>query len=290
MIAASLLFSFMGALVKYTTARLPVAEAAFFRAFISLLMITPWMLWKRIPLIGKNLRLLLLRGGAGFVALSLSFYVTSKIELGTASILNHSSTLFVAIFSAFFLKEKVSTPLIVYIVCALIGAALIVKPSLGVINVPGLLGLASGLSAAVVYVSIKQLHKTDSFFTIVFSFSFIASVASIALFHRVFIPPTSAEWLALIGLGLFGTIAQLLMTYSYKYTEASLVSPYSFSGVLFSSLLGILFWREIPDGWSILGGLLIVACGIGIMKLKKERGETAIEYQEDLADLSEDKP
>lgn len=290
MIVASLLFSFMGALVKYTTTRLPATEAAFFRAFSSLLIITPWMIWRKIPLIGKNLFLLFVRGGAGFIALCLSFYVTSKIELGTASVLNQSSTLFVAIFSAFLLKEKVTTPLIVYIVCALIGAALIVKPSLEVINVPALLGLVSGFSAAIVYVSIKQLHKTDSFFTIVFSFSFVSSAASIALFHRAFISPTPTEWTALIGLGLFGTMAQLLMTYSYKYTEASIVSPYSFSGILFSILWGVLFWREIPDIWSILGGLLIVACGIGIMKLKKEKGETAIEYQEDLADLGEDRP
>lgn len=290
MIAACLFFSSMGALVKYTTGRLPVTEAVFFRAFVSLLIITPWMIYKRIRLIGHHLPLLLLRSASGFTALSLSFYVISKIPLADASILNHTSVLFVAILSALFLREKVTAPLLIYIVCALVGVALMIKPSFDVVNVAGLLGLASGLFASIAYVSIKQLHKTDSFFTMVFSFSLFSSAASFALFQHQFIEPHGTEWAALIGMGILGTVAQLMMTYAYKHTDASIVSPYSFSAVLFAAMFGIIFWGEIPDRWSILGGSLIVACGIGIMKLKKAKGETVIEYEEDLANLSENQP
>ena len=191
-----------------------------------------------------------------------------------------------AVLSAFLLKEKIGLTLTIYIFCAFAGATLIVKPQWDVVNAPGLLGLASGLFAAFAYISIKRLHKTDSFFTMVFYFSAVSTIVS-ALFIGQFIPPTLPEWAALIGLGLFGAVAQLLMTYSYKYSEASIVNPYSFTTVLFSSTWGAFFWNEIPDRWSILGGLLIIACGIGIMRLKKERGETAIEYGEDLGDLGE---
>ena len=52
---------------------------------------------------------------------------------------------------------------------------------------------------------------------------------------------------------------------------------------------GVLFWKEIPDLWSIFGGVLIIACGVGIMKLKKSKGETAIEFDDDWADQSENK-
>lgn len=286
MILASLFFSFMGALAKYTTQRLPAMEAVFFRAFVSLLVISPWMIRNKIPFLGRNIRTLFVRSFTGFIALSLNFYILDQLPLADVSILNHTSTLFVAVLSAFFLKEKVGLTLAIYIICAFVGTVLIVKPRMDMINIPGLLGLASGLFAAFAYISIKKLHKTDSFFTMVFYFSAVSTIGSI-FFVGQFIPPSLPELAALVGLGFFGTIAQLLMTYSYKYTEASIVNPYSFTTVLFSCTWGATFWGEIPDRWSILGGLLIIACGIGIMRLKKNRGETAIEYEEDLGDLGE---
>lgn len=276
MIAASLFFSMMGALVKEATPRVPFMEAVFFRAFVSLVLLAPFMAVKRIPYFGSSFRLLFVRGASGFTALGLSFYVTSQIPLGNAAILNHTSTLFVALLSVIFLKEKVGAKLIIYILCALLGAGLIVKPDLYGMNTPGLLGLASGFFAAIAYISIKELHKKESFYTMVFNFSLISSAGAL-LFLRDFILPSFADMLLLIGVGLCGTIAQLLMTYSYKFTDASIVSPYAFSGVLFSFGWGILFWNEIPDRWSAVGALLIIACGIGIMRIKKSRGEEVIE-------------
>lgn len=287
MIAASLFFSVMGALVKYATEDLPSMEAVFFRAAVTLIIITPWMIYKKIPLLGKNRLLLLTRSAFGFIALGLTFYVTSKIHLADVSILNRTSVLFVALLSAFFLREKVSAPLIIYIICAFLGAAMVVKPQLNMVNIPGLLGLAAGFFAAIAYVSVKALHKTESFFTIVFSFSFFSTFASLIFFHQQFVMPQGFHWFALIGLGLCGTIAQLLMTYAYKHTEASIVTPYSFITVIFSALWGMFFWGEIPDIWSAFGGILIIACGIGIVRLKKAKGETAIEYEDDWADEAE---
>ncbi|OGP08611.1 MAG: hypothetical protein A2048_08970 [Deltaproteobacteria bacterium GWA2_45_12] len=268
MIIAALFFSVMGALTKHATARLPFMEAVFFRAFVSLVLITPWMLTKKIPFIGKNNKVLLVRSFSGFTALALNFYVLTKITLADTSLLSNTSVPFVALLSIFLLGEAKSTPLFIYIFCGLIGATLIIKPSFHVANVPGLLGLTSGLFAAIAYIGIKKLHQTESFFTIVFYFSFFSSLLAFIMMIPNFIWPTSLEWVSVIGIGLCGTVAQLCMTYSYKFIDASVVSPYSYFGVIFSALWGLLFWKEIPDLLSILGALLIISCGIGIMKMK----------------------
>lgn len=231
---------------------------------------------KKIPFFGESFFLLFLRGASGFTALALSFYVTSKIRLADASILNHTSVLFVALLSILWLKEKITPPLVIYILCALIGVMLIVKPHLNVGKLYGLLGLASGFFAAIAYIAIKQLHKSESFFTMVFNFSLISTGGALLFFHHQFIWPTLSEWLVLIFMGLSGTVAQLLMTYSYKFTPASMVSPYSFSSVLFSAIWGMLFWNEVPDLWSVMGALLIIACGVGILKMKKGMDGTEI--------------
>lgn len=289
MITSSLFFAVMGALVKYATGRIPFLEAVFFRSAVMLVLLIPWMIHKKISFRAKNYPVLLLRCASGFTALCLSFYVVTKLALADASILNRTAIPFVAILSLIFLREKVTAPLIIYTLCSLVGAGLIIKPDFAVVNVAGFLGLLAGFLAAVAYVSIKELHESESPLTIVFYFALFGTIVALALSLGNFVIPQGTEALALVGIGLAGTIAQSLMTYAYRDDNASIVSPFSFSTVLFSGLWGFLFWQEIPDWWSVMGALLIIACGIGIMKLKKSRGETAIEVTADWAEQEENK-
>lgn len=268
MIISSLLFSMMGAMVKYATEGLPFMEVVFFRTGVMLVLLTPWMAIKKISFKPKNPSIMFLRAISGFTALAMSFYVTSKIELANAAILNHTSVIFVAMLSAIFLKEKVSLSLVLCIFCSLIGAALIIKPSLEVVNTPGLVGLVSGFFAAIAYVSVKKLHDTEHFLTIVWNFAIVGTILSLLLTLSNFKIPSTYQWLALIGLGSIATLAQMALTASYKYGDASLISPYSFTTVIFSGIWGMFFWNELPDAWDLLGTLVIIACGIGIMNIK----------------------
>lgn len=271
MMTSALFFSVMGTLVKSTTGRLPFMEAVFFRSLIMLLVLAPVMWIKKIPFQSQNRLLMMLRVTAGFTAVCLSFYVLHYLKLADASLLNRTSIPFVALLSVFFLRERVSTLLITYTLLSLVGAALIIKPSFEFINLPGLLGLLAGFLAAVAYVSIRELHDTEHSLTVVFHFALFGTCVSAIIGHSFFLWPEGIEWAALLGIGLCGTIAQTIMTYAYKYAEAAIVSPFSYATVIFSALWGFLFWQEIPDPWSILGAILLVACGIGIMQLKKNR-------------------
>lgn len=269
MVVASFLFSVMGALAKFAMARLPHTQVVFFRAVTCLPFLAVWLLHKKQPFFGrKNFPLLLLRSVAGFTSLMLTFYTTQKIDLGTASVLNFTSILFVALLSVLFLGERVSAKLVFLIVTAFAGACFIIKPG-NTFNMAGLSGLGAGFFAAVAYVSIKKLHDTESFVTMVFNFMFFASLFSLTLFGKDFIWPNTIEWVALLALGVAGTVAQLFMTYSYKLAEASVVSPYGVSAVLFSSLWGIIFWGDHPDLWSIVGSLMIVLSGLALLKIEK---------------------
>lgn len=289
MVLASLFFSIMGGMVKYATETVPFMEAVFFRSAVMVILLSPWMLIKKISFLGRNKLLMFVRVIAGFSSLCLSFYVVTQINLADASILNRTSVPFVALLSILFLRERVTIPLMIYIICSLIGAALIVKPQFDIVNVPGLLGLLSGFLAAIAYISVKTLRKTESFFTIVFDFALFGTMTSFVLSYQHFILPPLSVFAALICVGLFGTIAQLLMTYSFKYSDASIVTPFTFTTVIFSATWGGIFWGELPDQWSIFGAFLIIACGVGIMNLKQFRKDTVIEYGEELADQTENK-
>jgi drug/metabolite transporter (DMT)-like permease len=90
------------------------------------------------------------------------------------------------------------------------------KPSGEVVNLAGLAGLAGAIFAAGAYVSIRQLHQTDSFWTMTFYFMAVAALLSLAPMLMTWKTPTPREWILLLGSGLCGTLGQLLMTLSYK--------------------------------------------------------------------------
>lgn len=268
MILASFFFSIMGAFVKKLTHTFPSFEVVFFRSVSMLLIVSPWMLAKKIPFIGDQKGIMLIRALSGVTALCLSFYIVTKMELANASILDRTSVIFVALLSVLFLKEKMTVRLFIYTALALFGAALIIKPNWHIADIPGLAGLGAGFFAAVAYVSVKKLHETDHYMTMVFYLAFFGSLISLVASLPHWVSPSPIEWGMLLLMGTIATIAQILLTYSYKLAPASIVTPYSFSSVSFSGLWGFFFWGEIPDFYSLCGGLLLVACGIGIMRLK----------------------
>ncbi len=269
MLATSLCFAVMDALGKLASLRLPSTEIAFFRCAVTLLIFTPYMLTKKIPMLGKNRLLLFVRGTFGFTSLTLGFYAISHLPLADATILWKTSVIFTALFSAIFLQEKITASLVGFMLLALCGAALVLKPSFSVINLPGLSAICAGMALAVVAVSIRRLHQTEAVLTIVFSFSFWGTVLAFLLMFKDFVTPNNYELFALLGLGVVGTFGQLFYTHALRLAAASVVQPYAFAEVLISLLFGIIFWGELPDFFAAIGGTLIALAGIGILKMKE---------------------
>ncbi len=271
MLVASLFFAIMGALIKFAITTVSVSEAVFFRSIISVALLIFLMMKRGDSFRGNRPMLLVWRGFSGFVALNLNFYAVSKIPLGDASILNQTSPLFVTFFSILFLKETLSREVLFLSVLSLVGVAFIVKPNFSFLNLPAMAGLASGIMAAFAYIAIRELHATDSFLTMALYFSAISTLLSFPplLFHFTF--PPLPIFLALVGAGIAGTIAQLLMTYAYKNEAASVVSPFSYAGVIFSFLFGMCFFGEIPDGYTALGALIVVASCAWLTRVRNRR-------------------
>ena len=266
MLLAAFCFSIMTAFVKLAGTAMPSIEIAFFRGFVNLCLLTPWMLYRRVPLLGANRRMLFSRSFFGFVALCLAFYAATRLPLADATMLNQTSTIFVALLSLIFLGERGSAGLYAYIGVAFIGTLVIIKPSFEIGNLPGIAGLISGLFSAMAYVSIRQLHRTESSETIVFNFSFYTSLLGLLAGWGQFVWPLGAGLLYVVGVGAFGTAGQICMTRAYRHAAATVVSPYMYSGVLFAGLWEALFWSHWPDLSSILGGALLILSGVGIVK------------------------
>ena len=276
MLLASLSFAMMGGFAKILTSALPPVEITFFRNIAGVILVGV-TLWK-IPLKQKGGKpfLLLFRGSMGFLALLAYFYIMAYIPLGEAVTYNKTSPIFVAIFAYIFLGEKLPKTALFAIILGFIGIVLVAKPDGFSLDKYDLLGLFSGIGAALAYTSIRELRKYYDTRAIVLSFMGVGTIGPIllmgiaefmetaedAILFAKFIMPIGEQWLMVVAVGLFATISQLLMTKAYELTKAGVVGTISYSNIIFAVIIGVYLGDPIPDIWTFLGIILVITSGI----------------------------
>ena len=273
MILSSFLFAWMGVCVRLASPALPVSEVIFFRGLIGLILILPILFIQKTSIWGTHRWKLMARGFFGFMALSLYFWSISRIPLATAVMLNYTSPLFVACLAPLLLKEKFRWKIFIWILLGFIGVILIVNPQPDTNHWGQIIGLISGIFASLAYLSIGALKELESSLTIVFYFFIVATVGILPIAILEFKMPTPQEMIYLSGVGVSSTVAQILMTKAYRMGTTATTSAYSSSIVLFSFILGIIFWNEWPPFSSFIGGIFIVLSVIWIAKLEKSSHE-----------------
>lgn len=267
MTGASLAFALMVLCVKWTAQTLPIFEVVFFRSVSGTFLISLLILKKKVSFWGKDHGLLFLRGISGFTALSLHFFTISKLPLGLAVMLNFTAPVFAALLAVIFLKEKPGLFLWAMILMSFTGVILLTFPSGIHLHTKGpeslfiLLGLLSGLAAAVAYTSIRAIKHHESPLTIIFNFTFISMAGSIFFLPAGVHWPGPLEWAGLAGVAIGSFYGQLWMTLAFRKAPASLVSPFSYLTPVFSYLLGFIFWNEKITLPMIAGTVLIFLAG-----------------------------
>ena len=275
MILSALSFAIMASIVK-SLDMYPVTEKVFFRNFFSLLITTALILKKGQSFVGNNKRLLLLRSVFGMLGIVFFFYAISHMKfLADATILNNMSPFFVVTLSVIFLKEDINKYQVVALILALAGVLLIVRPKFDLTIMPSLAGLLSALFAGAAYVTVRYLRQTDSPRTIVFYFTLLTTVCMLPFILKGdWIMPKGLDILKVLGVGVFATIGQYAMTYAYKFVEASKVSIYTYTGIIFSSIIGIIVFKESLEIFTVLGGIFIIGGGYINFYYKKLEDKT----------------
>lgn len=265
MLAAGLLFACMGALVKYGSAGFSSSELVFYRSFFGLLLVYVMLRHARLALATPHWRAHLWRGLSGTAAMLLFFYCITRLPLATAITLNYTSSLFLSALTVLVLKDKFHLPLTSALVTGFIGIILLLHPTLTRDQwLPGLLGLLSGGLAGIALLNVRQLGLLgESSLRVVFYFNLVATLISGGwMFTDTVHPPSLAALPMLLAIGASATLAQLAMTRAYRVGHPLVVGSLAYSTIVFSALLGILFWQELlsPAAWA--GMVLIIASGV----------------------------
>jgi len=286
MLLASLSFAAMGGFAKIVSQILPPVEVTFFRNIFGVILVG--LAIYKVPLKQKGGKpfLLLFRGSMGFLALLAYFYIMAHIPLGEAVTYNKTSPIFVAIFAYFFLGEKLHRSALFAIVIGFVGIVLVAQPQGGEFDKYDILGIFSGIGAALAYTSIRELRTYYDTRAIVMSFMGVGTIAPLFLMLATpyvnvskefdwmfasFVMPHGIEWIYVSAVGISATISQLLMTKAYELTKAGIVGTISYSNIVFAIVIGVLLGDPIPDFWTVLGIILVIMSGLLVALSKGQK-------------------
>jgi len=267
---ASLAFASMGACVKAVSKAHTTMEVVWFRAVVGLLLLIPWMIWRKIPFRGRHPFFLSLRAFSGFLALVCYFYTLRHLNLATAVVLNYTAPVFVMLLAVPFLKEKISLGTFFLFFISFAGVFCLGQMDFRIQLLPFMTGLTSAFFAAVAYVTISYLGRFESPFTVIFHFSFWSVILSTPHFLLHAQKPQGINWVFLVGAGIFAAIGQWGMTKAYFHGPASIISITSSATPLISYLLGVLFWGEsLPFVANI--GIFMIIFGSVLLSIRYQR-------------------
>ena len=152
---------------------------------------------------------------------------------------------------------------------------LIVQPAFIDLNYYYITPIVFCIGFACVAISVRSLSKTEANYTIAFYFTLLCTLLGLStVFFSNWVMPTPIDFLLFLILGLCGSIANLLLTQSYRLAEASLVTPIKYLSLVFAIIFGYFIWSEVPKILTLLGAALVIASSLIIFmrenKLKKQ--------------------
>jgi drug/metabolite transporter (DMT)-like permease len=267
MLLQAFLFAAMDALVKLATERHPTGQIVFFRNLFALIPVFFFVRQAggisilRTRRLGQHI-IRSLGGVASMVALFLAY---SYMPLADAMAISTSGPIFLTALSVPLLGEHVGWRRWGAVIVGFIGILIITRPGSGVFGLAALLPLGGAFFYAIAMVQIRKLSSTEPPARIVFYFTIAAMLLGAISLPWQWVTPTPLSLVYLIGIGLVGGIAQMIMTHAFRLAPVSVVGPFDYTGLIFGAAFGYAIWQQVPDRFVWLGAAVIIASGIYIL-------------------------
>jgi len=261
MVASVICFSIMDICIKWLN-YYPIGEVFFARFFIGLFPIFFIIPKEKIFTFYKTKRLGLhaFRAITGSLAIIALFFGLRELPLADVISLTFGGPIFVTIGSILFLSEKVRIKRWAAVILGFAGMLLIVQPAFIELNYYYFSPIIFCIFFACVAISVRSLSKTEPIYRIAIYFTILNCLLGLATLPYGWVMPSNGDIIIFIIMSVCGSVGNLLLTQSYRISEASLVTPIKYLSLVFAIVFGFLIWNEIPKLLTILGsGLVIIS-------------------------------
>ncbi len=275
-VIAVFLIVVMNAFAKKATEYHAPIEAVFYRGIIAMILLLCYAAFKgRLATLHKTARFKshIGRSIAGNIGVVMVFWSYSLMPMADVTAILFASPLIVTVLSTFLLKENVGPYRWLAVFTGFIGVVLIAQPSgQDYASYGPFVVLVAVFSTALVQVFLRELGKTEDALTTVFYF--LAFGIFFSGIYMIFKGswPHPAALIPLIGAGLASGIQLIIKTQAFRIAEASLLSPFTYTSIIWATLFGWLFWDDIPTSMVITGTFIVVGSNLFILWRERRRG------------------
>jgi drug/metabolite transporter (DMT)-like permease len=282
-IASALLFAVMSVLVRYVGDRYPVGQIVFYRSAFAIVPVVVIYAWRgeleAAVRTGQPFRHIG-RGLTAVGAMFCNFSALARLPVVDATAISFVSPLITVAMSAIFLKERVSIYRWSAVIAGFVGVLVMLAPQLDIgrsaVATAGAVGAALGLTgaffSAASTIQTRAMTASETTSSIVLYVSLICTFAGLATWPFGWVTPTWPEFAALVVIGIFGGLAHIFLTESYRHAPASLVAPFDYTSLLWASLLGYLVFSEVPTIAVFIGGVIITGAGLFVIWRERQLG------------------
>ncbi|MFK7868531.1 MAG: DMT family transporter [Roseobacter sp.] len=276
MLAFCFLAPFGDAIAKILGQTVPVGQLVLFRFAVQAVLLVPliWLTGRVWRMSGRVFRLTILRTILHILGIGAMVTALKYLPLADAIAIVFVMPFIMLLLGHFFLGEEVGIRRIVACSVGFVGTLLVVQPSFVNVGWPALLPVAVAVNFALFMLVTRQIAKeTDPI-----SLQGVSGVMAVIIMAPILwvfegglggelrvIAVTDFELLLLFGIGILGTVAHLLMTWSLRFAPSATVAPMQYLEIPFATILGFIIFGDLPNSVAALGILITMAAGLYIV-------------------------
>ena len=301
-LVSALLFALLSALVRYCgETGVPLGQTVFFRSAFAILPVVMIYAWRRELMSAvRTTRPLghLGRGAISVVGMFLNFAALARLPLVDATAISFAAPLITVAFAAWFLGERVRIFRWSAVAVGFAGVIVMLWPYLNlsqyaaggtatqVATIGAICALAGAFTNAGSVIQTRRLTDTETTSSIVFYFSLICALAGLATLPFGWIWPDGWQLAALIGTGLVGGLAHILLTASYRFAPASMVAPFDYTTMVWAFILGYAMFGEVPTIYVYVGSAIVAGSGLFVIWRERQLGLRRVRESEGPSNVS----
>lgn len=263
MLAAVVCFTAMDALAKGLIARYDTVQVVWARYTVQTIGIALWQA-RRLGTVLRTAHpwLQIARSACQLGSTAMFFAALRWIGLAEATAIADLSPVLITVAAALILREKIGPRRIAGVAAAFIGALIIIRPGSAVFTPASLLPLGGALCYTGYAIITRRIGQAESVWTSLIYSTLIGAALTTAVLPTVWHPIAADDLWLFAGIGILGVVAQVFLIRAFTLAEASVVAPFGQTDLIFAAMLGLIFFGDWPDGWTILGALVIAGAGL----------------------------
>lgn len=274
LLGAIVCFAGMDASAKWLSSDLPPLMVSggryLFALLVAMAFLRPWEDRKRVQTSRPGLQIV---RGCCLAGTTLCVFTALRyLPLSQVTAINFASPLITALLAGPFLSEKIGPRRLVAVLVGFAGVLVVTRPFGGQLERASFFALAAAISNSFYVLTTRLLSRTDSSEATMF-YTSIVGVVVISPFLGLDwkLPSSPGVWAVLVLLGALGAVGHWLLILAHRLAPASTLAPFFYTQIVGSVTLGYLVFREIPDGWTLVGGGIVIASGLYLLYRERVR-------------------